>query len=181
MRVRNTRHGFGLVTKLLHWTTALVMIGLIALGWYMVELSYYDPWYHKSLLWHKALGMLVFVCGVATLVWHRISPLPAPLASLKPWERIAATAMHHTLLLMVVLLPLTGYLIATSAGKALEIFDWFNVPAVIAVDDDLRDTAIALHYYLAYASAGLALLHAIAAFKHQLVDRDGTLARMLWR
>ena len=181
MRILNSTTSFGLVTKCLHWATAQLIIGLIALGYYMVGLSYYDAWYHDALQAHKALGMLVFVLGVVTLTWRQTSPSPPLHDTLKPWERIAATAMHHTLLLLVLLIPVTGFLVSTSAGKAVEFFDWFEVPALVVVGEGLRELAITIHFYCSYGTAALVALHAAAAFKHQFIDRDGTLARMLWR
>lgn len=181
MRLTNSEHTYGVVTKLLHWATALLIVGLVALGWYMVGLTYYDRWYHDSTETHKALGMLVLALGVLTLIWRRVSPSPVHIASLARWERIAATTMHHTLLVLVVLIPVSGYLISTSAGKTVDIFGWFAIPAVFDVGTRVRDIAIVCHYYLAYGTAVLVGLHAAAAFKHQLFDRDGTLARMLWR
>ena len=121
MRIRNTAEQYGLVTKSLHWLTALLIIGLIALGWYMVGLTYYDPWYHQSLETHKALGMAVFALGVLTLAWRRVSPSPGH-DGLRRWERIAATAMHHTLFLLVFLIPVTGFLVSTSEGQAVSFF-----------------------------------------------------------
>jgi cytochrome b561 len=181
MRIRNSTQSYGLLTKLLHWGTALLIIALIALGYYMVGLTYYDHWYHDSLQAHKALGMLVFVLGMLTLVWRWVSPSPPLHATLKVWERRAASAMHHTLFGLVFLIPVTGFLVSTSEGKAVEFFDYFDVPALLVLGPDWRDLAIKLHFYSAYATAGLVALHAAAAIKHQLLDRDGTLARMLWR
>jgi cytochrome b561 len=181
VRFSNSDQRYGIVTKLLHWSTALLIVGLIALGWYMVDLSYYDKWYHDSLETHKALGIIVFMVGVMTLIWQRVSPSPAHVASLARWERIAATAMHHTLLLLVLLIPVTGYVISISAGKSIEVFGLFEIPALFNVSERLRDLAIECHFYLAYGTGVLVLLHAAAALKHQFIDRDGTLARMLWR
>ncbi len=181
MRIANDANGYGVVTKCLHWVTALSIIALIGLGWYMVDLTYFDRWYNESLSIHKSWGMVVLALGVLTLVWKTVSPSPPSVASLKPWERIAGHAMHHTLLVLVLLIPLSGYLISTSAGKSIDFFGWFEIPAVIAVDSRLRDIAIEVHFYLAYATAVLVLIHAAAALKHQLLDRDGTLARMIWR
>ena len=181
MGIRNSTDTFGLFTKLLHWVTAVLIIGLIGLGYYMVGLTYYDPWYHDSLQTHKALGMVVFVLGVLTLVWRWISPSPPLHGTLKPWERMAATAMHHTLFLLVFLIPVTGFLVSTSEGSAVEFFDYFQVPALVVVGEGLRDLAIKIHFYCAYGTGVLVALHAAAAIKHQVLDRDGTLARMLWR
>ncbi len=181
MRIHNSTTSFGLITKCLHWATALLIIALIALGYYMVGLSYYDRWYHDALQAHKAFGMLVFVLGVMTLAWRRVSPSPPLHDTLKRWERIAATAMHHTLLLLVLLIPVTGFLVSTSEGKAVEFFDWFEVPALVVVGAGLREFVIAIHFYCSYGTAALVTLHAAAALKHQFIDRDDTLKRMLWR
>jgi cytochrome b561 len=181
MGIRNTSESFGLLSKCLHWATAILIIGLIGLGYFMVGLTYYDPWYHDALQTHKALGMVVFVLGVLTLGWRWVSPSPPLQARLKPWERVAATAMHHTLFLLVLLIPVTGFLVSTSEGSAVEFFDYFQVPALLVVGEGLRDLAIKVHFYCSYGTAALVFMHAAAAIKHQVLDRDGTLARMLWR
>ena len=80
---------------------------------------------------------------------------------------------------MMVLIPVTGYLISTSEGDPVSVFGWLEVPAVAPQSDALRDAAIALHYYFAYGTVILAGLHALAAIKHHLVDRYGTLTKMV--
>jgi cytochrome b561 len=179
--IRNTRDRFGAVTRLLHWVIALLIIALICLGKYMVGLTYFDRWYNSSLSWHKALGMIVLGLGLAKIGWQLYSPLPAHPASLKPWERIGATLMHRLLLTMMVLIPATGYLVSTSEGSGIAVFNWFVVPALFPVSTKLRDLAIAVHFYLAYGTALVLIGHIGAALKHQFMDRDGTLVKMLWK
>jgi len=179
--LKNTADRYGLVTKLLHWVIAFSILGLIGLGWWMVELSYYDPWYHKSLSLHRVLGLAVLGLAVAMLLWQRVSKPPALPSSIPRGQQIAAHAVHHTLFLMMLLLPVTGYLISTSAGQGIPVYGLFEVPALVRVSDETRDIAIAVHYYCAYGTALLATVHAAAALKHQFIDRDGVLARMIWR
>lgn len=181
MNIKNTANGFGLLTKLLHWFIALSIIGLIWLGWYMVDLTYYDKWYNKSLAWHKALGMLVLGAAIIKIVWQLYSPIPDTTEKLKRWEKIGAKAMHHNLLLMMILIPVTGYLISTSKGKPVDIFGWFELPALFTAEKELRDIIIEMHFYLAYATGVFALGHAAAAIKHQFIDKDSTLTKMLWK
>ena len=88
--------------------------------------------------------------------------------------------MHRALLLMMFVIPITGYLISTSAGKPVPVFDLLEIPALVGKNTRLRDAAIAVHYYLGYGVGVMAVAHAAAAIKHQFVDRDGTLARMIW-
>lgn len=181
MRLTNSATHYGLASKLFHWVIALSIIGLIWLGWYMVDLTYFDKWYNQSLALHKALGMLVLGLALGLFVWKIVSPSPAAVASIPSWQRFAAHAMHHVLLLLMVAIPVSGYLISTSAGKPVSIFGLIDVPALFAKNDEVRDFAIELHFYIGYGIGILALGHAGAAIKHQLIDRDGTLARMIWR
>jgi cytochrome b561 len=105
--LRNSQHGFGLITKTLHWVIALLIATLIALGWYMVDLTYYDRWYNASLAWHKVLGMGVLVLGVVFVGWHLISRSPEYPATVPQWQRTAAAAAHYLLFAMMLLIPVT--------------------------------------------------------------------------
>lgn len=179
MALRNTREQFGAFSKLLHWLIAALIIGLIALGWYMVGLTYYDRWYNTSLELHKALGMLGLILAVTKITWSLGDTTPDPAPTIKPWELKSAHTMHRTLYAMMLLLPLTGYVISTSAGDPISFFGLFGIPALLPQSDRLRDLTIEVHYYAAYATAALVILHALAAFKHEFIDRDGTLRKML--
>lgn len=177
MRHRDAR--YGLVARGLHWSVALLIVGLLWLGWYMAGLSYFDRWYNTSLEWHKTLGMIALVAGVVNVAWATGSHAPLPPATRAAWERRSAHAIHLILFAMMVAIPITGYLVSTSAGAGIPVFGWFEIPAMLPMSEELRDWAVELHYYLAYITAVLVLLHAAAALKHQFVDRDGTLGRML--
>ena len=179
MLIKNTAEHFGLVAKLVHWVIALLILGLIWLGWYMVGLSYYDPWSQDSLIAHRALGMIVLGLALFKVLWLIVSPTPDPLPSQKPWEHKASHLVHWILFLSMFVIPITGYLISTSEGAAVPIFNWFDIPALFVVEESTRDLAIDIHYYVAYAILVVAVIHASAAVKHQFVDRDGTLKRML--
>jgi cytochrome b561 len=177
--LRNSESTYGWITKTLHWTVALLIVGLIALGWYMVGLTYYDKWYNDSLSIHKALGVLVLALACLKVIWAAVPPSPAFSTSLKPWEKIAAKSTHIALYAMMIAIPLTGYAISTSAGDSVSFFGLFDVPAVLPKSEGLRDLAIELHYYLSYGTAGVVGLHALAALKHQFIDKDDTLRKMI--
>lgn len=181
MLITNTRLRFGLFSKLLHWATALLILGLIWLGWYMVDLTYYDKWYNASLHYHKSLGILALALAMVKLGWQVYTPAPGSLADLQPWEKTGAKLMHYLLWGMMLLIPVTGYLISTSAGKPIQLFNWFAIPAIVDVDEELRELAIDIHFYLAYATLFLVAGHAGAALKHHFINRDDTLKRMLWK
>ncbi len=177
--LRNSADDYGLVSKTLHWIIVLMMLVLIWLGWYMVDLTYFDRWYNTALSSHRSLGMLIATLAVVMLAWRLYSRPPGLVPGIRPWERITAHTTHILLYLVLLAVPLTGYLISTSSGSSVSVFGWLDVPALIAVDDKSRDVFIDVHYYLAYGSCLLIGLHLIGALKHELVDRDRTLRRML--
>jgi len=168
-------------TRALHWLQAALILGLVALGWWLVGLDYYHRWYNDALFWHRALGLTVPFIAIAQLAgrWRRRlrgAQLPAVGAA---WEQRAATAAHWLFFALMFAVPLSGYLISTSAGAAIPLPAGLQLPAVIAIDSTARDLAIAAHYWLAYSVAALAAIHAAAAFKHQFVDHAPVLRRMV--
>tara|TARA_B100001123_G_scaffold188190_1_gene215090 strand:+ start:476 stop:919 length:444 start_codon:yes stop_codon:yes gene_type:complete len=146
----------------------------------MVDLTYFDKWYNQSLAIHKALGLMVLGLVVVLFFWKIISPSPNLVASIPLVQRFAARGMHHLLMLVMTVISISGYLISTAAGKPVSFFGLFDVPALFVAHDAVRDCAIMIHFYTAYGIGFLVLAHAGAAIKHQLIDRDGALARMTW-
>jgi cytochrome b561 len=113
------------------------------------------------------------------LLWKLISPSPGLQNELKSWERLGAYLAHGLLLLAMFAIPVTGYVISTSAGKGISMFELFEIPALAPSSDALRDLAVTAHYTIAYGLIAIIVLHAGAAIKHQIIDKHGTLKRML--
>ena len=178
---RNQPTAYGLVAVLLHWLVAVTVIGLFALGLWMVELTYYDDWYRTAPNLHKGVGVMLFLVMVARLLWRFYDPPPAPEPGLRPIERRLAPIVHGLLYALLFAVMLSGYLISTADGRAIDVFGLFQVPATLSGLPNQADLAGDIHLALAIAVIALAGLHALAALKHHLIDRDRTLLRMLAR
>ena len=176
---RSGKDHYGIVSSGLHWAIALAVVGLVGLGAWMVGLTYYHPWYYDSLALHKAIGIVVLALALAKFGWKLVDRNPGFGPEVKPHERAGATAMHWLLNALMVLLPVTGYLISTSEGAGIDMFGLFDVPALVDVTAETRDLAIDIHFYVAYGGIALVGMHIIAALKHHFVDRGSTLRRML--
>ena len=169
---------YGLVLRALHWAIAFLIIALIPLGWYMVRLDYYDPWSYDALEIHKGLGMVVLLLSSimgAKQIAQRTTLIAKPR---KQWEALAAKITHYPLYALMLVVPATGYMISTSAGAGVSIFGLFEVPAVMPKSVPLRDAAISVHYYFAYAGVGLIAFHIAGALKHHFIERDDALKQM---
>lgn len=170
---------YNAVTRVLHWLIAAHMIGLIALGWWMIELSFYSSWYYTAPYLHKAFGVLVFQLGLVMLVWGWVKPRPPALAAHKPWEKTASRIAHLVLFASVIGIPVSGYVFTTANGEGISFFSLFMIPAIAPVSDVVRDWAISFHYYASYGLVAMIALHAGGALKHHFIDRDRTLIRMV--
>ena len=178
MRASRDNH-YSIVAIGFHWTIAIAVIGLVWLGAWMVGLTYYDPWYNDSLALHKAIGIALLVLVLAKFFWKFADRKPDFGAEVKPYERLGAIVMHLFLNTLIVLIPVTGYLISTSEGAGIDMFGLVVLPALFDISGQVRDVAIEIHFYLAYGGIALAAIHAGAALKHHVIDKGSTLTRML--
>ncbi len=178
MQIKNSSRDYGLVSISIHWLVAALTISLFALGLWMADLDYYDSWYQRAPWLHKGVGVSVFALLLLRLCWLRFNPKPAALSA-RPWESLLAHAAHMLMNLLIVLISVSGYLIVTARGDPLSVFGLVQIPALIDGIDNLEDSAGEVHELLAFGLIGLAGLHALAALKHHLIDKDRTLLRML--
>ncbi|CAA0105893.1 Cytochrome b561 [Zhongshania aliphaticivorans] len=181
MPIKNTRSRYGWISMGLHWLMALVVIAMFALGIWMRELSYYDPWYQDAPAIHKSIGIILFTLLIGRIIWRNINIRPLDDPALKRWERITSHLAHFALYGLMLALMVAGYLISTADGRPIQVFDWFSVPATLYGIAEQEDIAGEIHEILAWALILLAGVHALAALKHHFINRDSTLLKMLGR
>ncbi|WP_320836699.1 cytochrome b [Zhongshania sp.] len=181
MPAKNTAGRYGWLSITLHWSMALAVIGMFALGLWMRSLSYYDPWYKDGPAIHKSIGILLFLLLIIRVVWRNLNTRPDDDPALKVWERITAHLTHIALYGLMFALMIAGYFISTADGRAIEVFNWFSVPATIYDLPEQEDIAGEIHEILAWILIVLASVHALAALKHHFINRDTTLLKMLGR
>ena len=162
----------------LHWIAALLIIGNLAFGLYMVDLPL-SPAKLRYYSWHKWAGVTIFLLSAARLLWRLTHPAPALPSSLPAWQRTAANASHHVLYLLFFAAPLTGWLFSSAAGFQTVYFGVLPIPDLLSKNKELADILRLVHRFTNYTLAALVVLHAAAAIKHHVVDGDDVLARML--
>jgi len=176
-QLRNTQDKYGLIAMLLHWGMAVLIIGLFALGTYMVELDYYDPWYKKAPDLHRSIGVIVAGLMIFRLGW-RLSNVH-PRAPGVAWEHRIATWLHRLFYVLIAVIVVSGYLITTADGQPVSVFTWFKIPATISGFENQEDIAGEIHEWLTTTLIVLVILHTLAALKHHFINHDLTLRRML--
>lgn len=176
MRIKNTEDRYGVVTIFLHWIMAVLIIGLLILGLYMVTL----PISHAKLKlygWHKEYGLLVLGLVSLRLIW-RLSNV-TPRLSLPLLEKLAARTVHWAFYVFMFAMPLTGWLITSAAGLPASFFGLFVLPNLISPNEESRILFEEIHKWLGYGLIATIVLHASAALKHHFINKDDILRRMI--
>lgn len=163
----------------MHWLMAIIMIGLYALGFYMVDLTYYDPWYNDSLYIHKTVGMLAGALLIIRYLWVRLQPLPQHLNPQATLQNLGATIGHALLYLSMSVLIVSGYLISTAKGQGIDMFGLFEIPALLAGNAERGELAGDIHDWVATGFIILVGIHTLASLAHHFIFKDTTLRRML--
>ncbi len=162
----------------LHWLIALMLFGMFGFGLYMVELPL-SPQKLKFYSYHKWAGVTVFLLVLARLAWRVTHRPPALPAGMPAWQVKAAKAGHHLLYLLMVIVPLSGWLMSSAKGFQTVWFGVLPLPDLLAKDEALGEALLLTHRLLNWFFMLVVAGHVVAALKHHFIDRDGLLSRML--
>lgn len=178
MQWRNSSQNYGAVAKFLHWSIVVLIVAqylIIESGEGLAD----GPEKFAIIATHKSLGMLVLGLAVARVAWRIANgrhPAPVPMPRL---QRAAAAAGHGLLYVLVLVQPLSGWLMSSAAGYPTSFFGLFEFPMPVAEDPGAREFYEEVHEALFGAIVVIAVLHALAALYHHFLLRDDALRRML--
>ena len=165
------------VAKTLHWLIFAMISGAFVIGFYMADLPL-SPQKLQLVSWHKWNGVSIFMLVLLRLCWrltHTPPPLPAGMPS---WERRAAEASHRLLYLLILAMPLSGWLMSSAKGIQTVWFGLLPLPNLLQKNPPLGEALQEVHSTLGFIILGFVALHVLAALKHHFIDRDDVLARM---
>lgn len=188
--MRDSKQKFSTATVVLHWIVAITLFGLWPLGFYMARTRSYSLW-----PLHQSTGTVLLVVILIRLAWRISNGWPQPVSVYSRVEQVLAKAVHWTLVVALVVMPLTGLISGYAGGYDITVFGWQILPdnpnhAIVAADaihklrvnprsEALHDFLQVVHIVVSRILAAAILLHIAGALKHHLIDKDGTLRRML--
>ena len=169
---------YSIVAMALHW---LILVLVIA-NWWIADSAEGLPQPQRLdiMLNHMALGIVILLVVLLRLAWRFTHTHPPLAATLKPWERVFAKTVHIVFYVLLIGMPLAGWLASSFAGQGVNVFGVFTLPKLpVAKDLDMTKAIFEAH-----ATAGTILLiliaiHALGSLKHTFIDKDGNLFRML--
>lgn len=162
----------------LHWIMAIGILGTFSLGLYMSDLPL-SPTKLRYFSWHKWAGVTLFLLVLVRLGWRVTHQPPALPANMPKIQAIAAAGAHHMLYLLMLIIPLSGWLMSSAKGFQTVWFGVLPLPDLIGKDKELGDTLKEVHEMLNYLMIFIVVAHAGAAVKHHVIDHDDILKRML--
>lgn len=168
------RH-FPVVSRLLHWIMAVLILAMLFIGVAMVS-SLSD--YHRLIAIHKPIGILILVLAAIRLVNRLINPPPPLPAGMPAPLRFAATASHWLLYALMFAQPTVGWAMLSAAGYPIALIGSLHLPPILPHDAALYSLLRPLHTVLAFALFATFLLHLGAALTHAFIFRDGVFRSM---
>ncbi len=169
-----TQEVYSRVARWLHWGMALLIIVQLSAG-LLRDLNV-----DLILPLHKANGISLLALALVRILWRMTHPAPALPAVMATWERATARFTHSVLYAMMVLIPMSGWVMASAARSPISYFGLFDVPKFNVIKEStLWEISHEAHELLAYALIALLVLHIAAALRHHFVLKDGMMARML--
>jgi cytochrome b561 len=162
---------------LMHWLVAILVIGLLCMGFYMTGLDRNTPqrgWWFNL---HKSIGVIALLLIVVRLAWRLTHPAPRLPESMPRIEKTAAHVSHWGLYVCMSLQALSGFVSSSLNRYGIKVFG-LPLPKWGVEAPALREALVSIHHVVAWVLAALVIVHIAAAFKHALWDRDGVMRRM---
>ena len=174
----DTPQKFSHITIALHWVIAISIIALIAVGMYMEEMPDGQQKYDLILL-HKSFGVIILALAVIRVAWRYINKFPVPLSDMPKWQEKLASVTHWFLLIATLLMPISGMIMSVGAGYPVAVFGLELIAGTGVENKTMASIGHVMHGTGGNLLILFILLHIAGAVKHQFIDKDGTLSRML--
>ena len=178
MALKNSIDSFGSISILLHWLMAVLIMGLIIIGFLMTSLA---PGPQKAQVYelHKAIGFIVLLMTMFRWYWMLSNVRPAPLPTWSHGELSMAFVSKWLLMLLMLMMSMSGALYTLASGYDINVFGLLTISGFAEPSIMIKDFTSGVHEIGAYVIAGLVILHIVAVLKHHLIRKDNTLNRML--
>lgn len=174
--LKNTSMEYGSVAKLLHWLIFILIICMLIGGYIMGDIT--DKALRGTVInLHKQVGLIILLLMLLRLAWALINVKPLLPLSTAFLERLAERFVHWTLYAVLILMPISGWVMSSAADHPPHFGSWvLNLP--VPVDKTLSDQAFDVHYWVAIVIIALVSLHVFAALYHHYLRQDNILKRM---
>lgn len=165
-------------SRFLHWLIALIVITLLIVGFYLDDMP--DKFKPMAYMMHKSFGITIIFLMIIRAGWVLITGKPSLPPSVPTWQRFAARSVQYGFYILLIIMPLAGWIMSVAADKIPMYFNLFpfSLPGV-AHSKALAKSMFQIHSTVAWLIIALIILHVAGALKHYFIDRDKVLQSML--
>ena len=167
-------------SKLLHWLVAACVLVTVPVAIAMDRVGQ-GPTQDSLYNLHKSLGVLILVLMVLRLINRLVAGALAPEAEIEPWQRAVSSIVHTSLYVLLLAMPIVGYIANSAYGASTPFFGLFELPSIVGKNEELATRLFTLHRWVGWLVILLVLMHISAALYHHFIRRDAVLKRMLPR
>ncbi|WP_424944817.1 cytochrome b [Aliiroseovarius crassostreae] len=185
--LRNTARSWGALARLLHWATAGVILYNLGLGVYMTQWITDALAQFPFIQQHKSWGFVAFVLAAIRIVWRLMNRAPEMPDHMPMIERLAAHLGHFALYALMLIMPISGWLMASASplqdtfGVRNKVFDLFEMyDPFVPGDKALSELFASVHFYASWALIIVLASHIGAALYHHFYHKDDVLKRMTY-
>jgi cytochrome b561 len=168
---------YGVVSRLFHWLTALMVFLMIPAGIAMTS-SGFEAYSDTLFIFHKGTGVVLLVLVVIRLLWRITHAPPPPPPGMGALQARLVNVTHPSLYMLLLLMTVSGYVRVVADGYPIELLDWLGIPALLSRMPELARQMSVLHKFTAYLFTATIAAHTAAAIHHGLSKGDGILGRM---
>ncbi|MBN8827598.1 MAG: cytochrome b [Sphingobacteriia bacterium] len=168
---------YSLNMRIMHWVVGVALIALLTIGVIMVELPKEDPFKFQLFGIHKAIGFFVMLLVIARVIIRLKSNIPPAPNVFKRYEIWLSNLTHKTLYLLMLIVPISGYLMSYFGGHPIKIFD-FAIPSFLPINHEFGTFFWKTHGIAANILIYLIIIHVLAVFKHYFFDKINILKRI---
>jgi cytochrome b561 len=170
--------GYTGTAKALHWAIVALLAGQFIVAWAMPEIRR-NTVPETLINLHLSLGALILILVIVRLAWRLTHAEPAPADGLPPAQLQTARAVHFLLYVLLLAIPVLGWMSASFRGFPVTLFGLVELPSLMAKRAPGFGWTGDVHTFLSYTMLALVGLHVAATLYHWLIRRDGVLQRML--
>jgi cytochrome b561 len=177
----NPPQKYHLTSRILHWSMAAIILGLLGIGIYMTEFLPKEASNRFQIYdLHKSFGVIILLLIFVRIINRILQAVPALPSGLPKYEKLLSHLVHIALYILMILVPLSGYLMSNSFGFPVHLFT-IQMPFIISTNQQLGRLFAKTHEVFAFSLLALVILHFIGAIKHRFFDRpeNDVLNRML--
>lgn len=166
------------ISKWLHWIIGLTVIFMLSVSFFLDDLP--KPFKGTAFMLHKSVGITILFLMILRIIWIHVSGRPDLPSSVKPWEQIASRFIQYSFYLLLIIMPLSGWILSVAAERIPVYFGFYKMPLPwISPDKSLAEFMAESHEIIAWILILFITLHVLGALKHHFIDKDKVLKQML--